>query len=617
MLATALFVAPLTILAAEGRKPAIVDPAFGETLYAFYQKQYFDAISRLLVARERQEFHRQADEAELLLGGLYVQYGVPDAAGKIFAKFFPDAGDSPQVQRIWLALAELNYRRDRFADALAIVGQRFVRESAPEQAVVLAVKSLMRLGRYREAADWLGPNISDLPESRYLRFNIAVALVADGDAEGGAAMFMPLLALPAEDEEMHALRDRVTLALAATRLQQQRPADAVAALAGAQLDGPYSDEALLVYGIAAMRNGETKKALRSLLPLVKRSPHEQAVQEGAVALAQAYEFGGDERRALAAYRAALQLLEGELGYLDAQQAAIDKGEWFAELENRASDITLRDDRAGLADNDVLGLPLHYRQFASNRFVLTFAQYVEVRRLARLAVDWRERISVMAYLVTSRIERHGRLADEAQALLAAAPVEPLAARQLALAQRVEGDIAGGNLLALANQKQQLLAALIADLSTKMQRWPQHDWSAQRARLAVLKGVLEWDVARDQPEQAWALRRTVRDSARLVDEAGVLRARVEKALRREVVSVDGWQQELVAEAARLQALVTQSAGLLSLLRKQMEDDARETIRNQRVRVVQLAADSYYGIGQLEHGAWRAQRDARRRMSDAEVP
>jgi len=224
---------------------------------------------------------------------------------------------------------------------------------------------------------------------------------------------------------------------------------------------------------------------------------------------------------------------------------------------------------------------------------------------------------MAYLVTSRIERHGRLADEAQALLAAAPVEPLAARQLALAQRVEGDIAGGNLLALANQKQQLLAALIADLSTKMQRWPQHDWSAQRARLAVLKGVLEWDVARDQPEQAWALRRTVRDSARLVDEAGVLRARVEKALRREVVSVDGWQQELVAEAARLQALVTQSAGLLSLLRKQMEDDARETIRNQRVRVVQLAADSYYGIGQLEHGAWRAQRDARRRMSDAEVP
>lgn len=620
LLAGLLLAAPLP---ATEKRPAVLDPAFGETLYAFYQKQYFDAISRLLVARERGELKRQAGEGELLAGSLYVQYGMPTAAQDIFATLLPaqpEAAPSPQVQKIWLALAELNYRRDRFPEALAIIEQHFPRPVAgqrrgddedvvPEAAVMLAVKSLMRMARHQDAMAWLGPKFSDLPEGRYLKFNIAVALVAGGEPEAGAGLLAELLAAPAGDEEMRALRDRVALALAATRLQQERATDAFAAIGQAQLDGPYSNEALLVYGISALRAGNPTSAIRALLPLSKRSSHEQAVQEGVIALAQAYEAAGDDKRAHAAYRDGLKLLEGELKYLQQQEQSINDGHWFVALENRASAIALRDDRAGLNDTDVLGMPVHYRMFAGNRFVLAFAQYVEVSRLARVAVNWQARIPVLDYLVQSRTERHRRLAAEAQTLLADTRVAPYLARQQALATRVSAGIDANDAALLATEKQKQLLAMSDVVDRKMQAWPDRDWSAKKQQLELLRGVLAWDLARAQPEQAWALRRAVRDNDRLISETGVLRGRVEQAMTRPMVNVDSWRQQLSGEDRQLKELAERSTGLRAALRAQLEADGLETVRARRELIVQLAANGWFGMAQLQHGAWRAQRDVRR--------
>ncbi|MFZ5724314.1 MAG: hypothetical protein ACOY33_11720 [Pseudomonadota bacterium] len=602
--------------------PVVPDPAFGETLYAFYQRQYFDAISRLLVARERGELRRQAAEGELLLGGLYVQYGIPGAAQDIFASLLPADDGAPQVRRIWLALAELDYRRERFPEALAIVERHFPRPASldalpaaerarlapPEQAVMLAVKSLMRLGRYEEAIGWLGADISDRPESRYLRFNIAAALIGNGDAEGGAKILQALLAVPAADEEMRAVRDRVALALAATRLQQERPQEAFAAISLARLDGPYSNEAMLVYGISALRSGNAPGAVRALLPLTQRSSHEQAVQEGWVALAQAYEAGRDERRALAAYRAALKKLDAELGYLQEQGRKIDAGDWFRALEGRAQEIVLRDDRLGLRDADVLGMSLHYRMFAGNRFVLSFTQYVEVSRLARLAVDWQARIPVLGYLVQSRVERHRRLSATAQELLAATPVAPLAARQQELATRVSTAIADRD-RPLPSAKQQRLLAQADTARTKMDAWPQHDWGERRAKLDLLRGQLAWELARDRPLREWNLRRAVRDNERLVTETTALRTRVRKAAATQIASVEGWRDRLESEDMQLQALARQSEGLRRALQARLEQDARDTIAARRQRIIELAGDAWFGIAQIEHGAWRDKRDAER--------
>ena len=50
----------------------VEDPHYGEILFYFYQEDYFPAIVRLLAAQEQRSWMIHADEAELLLGGMYL-----------------------------------------------------------------------------------------------------------------------------------------------------------------------------------------------------------------------------------------------------------------------------------------------------------------------------------------------------------------------------------------------------------------------------------------------------------------------------------------------------------------------------------------------------------------
>ena len=64
--------------------PTVQDLAWGEVLFDFYQADHVPAITRLLVARQRGELPEHGDEAELVLGGLYLDYGMHAHAATIF-----------------------------------------------------------------------------------------------------------------------------------------------------------------------------------------------------------------------------------------------------------------------------------------------------------------------------------------------------------------------------------------------------------------------------------------------------------------------------------------------------------------------------------------------------
>ena len=62
---------PPAAVAAVAEPITVKDPHYGEVLFYFYQQDYFPAIVRLTAAQQRQQFDHHADEAELLLGGMY------------------------------------------------------------------------------------------------------------------------------------------------------------------------------------------------------------------------------------------------------------------------------------------------------------------------------------------------------------------------------------------------------------------------------------------------------------------------------------------------------------------------------------------------------------------
>ena len=54
-------------------KVVVADIDYGVALYSFYQQEYLDAATVLLVAKELDRLKKQPEDANILLGGIYLQ----------------------------------------------------------------------------------------------------------------------------------------------------------------------------------------------------------------------------------------------------------------------------------------------------------------------------------------------------------------------------------------------------------------------------------------------------------------------------------------------------------------------------------------------------------------
>jgi len=107
-----LLLISLPAAAARQAPNAVRDLQYGEALYYFFQQDYFDSIVRLQIAQQQQRLPNHAEEAELLLGGLDLAYGLRDEADRIFRNLLTeDAVDDGIRNRAWFYLAKLSYQR--------------------------------------------------------------------------------------------------------------------------------------------------------------------------------------------------------------------------------------------------------------------------------------------------------------------------------------------------------------------------------------------------------------------------------------------------------------------------------------------------------------------------
>ena len=86
------------------------DLQYGEALFHYYQQDWFNSIIRLQVAKTQQALPSTASEAELLLGGLNLSYGLRDEATRIFENLLAEyASDDLTRNRAWYYLAKISW----------------------------------------------------------------------------------------------------------------------------------------------------------------------------------------------------------------------------------------------------------------------------------------------------------------------------------------------------------------------------------------------------------------------------------------------------------------------------------------------------------------------------
>lgn len=314
-----------TALADTGQR--VDDARYGEVLFQFYQQNYFTAISHLLAARSQGRLTHDWFEAELLLGGLKLSYGLTDSAEAIFKRLLTQQTTPAVRDHAWYYLAQLAFQKgrlDQAAHALAQIGEELTPELAGKRQLLSALVQMQQgdyAGAVKALAPWRG-----LPENEvYGRYNLGIALIRSGELTRGVEQLQRVAQAKAPTEEALALRDKANIAIGQALLQEQRPAQAKRALHRVRLQGPSSSLALLGAGWAEMVAGDHQAALVPWAELRSRPIADPAVQEAMLAAPYALLQLEARDQAAELYRISTEQLAAEASRIDAAMREIRSG----------------------------------------------------------------------------------------------------------------------------------------------------------------------------------------------------------------------------------------------------------------------------------------------------
>ncbi|MEL7537406.1 MAG: tetratricopeptide repeat protein [Pseudomonadota bacterium] len=542
----------------------VADPYYGQALFNFYKGEFFDSIIDLTSASARDRLPNHAQDAELLLGGLYLSYGLHDEAADIFDRLLATRTDPAVRNRTWFFLAKIRYQRGFHAEALRALESiegRLEPELRAEQRMMHA-QVLMELERYDEAArlleGWRGPS----EWYHFASYNLGVAYVRAGNVEAGARILEELGRRGGVDvAEFRALQDRANVALGYAYLQNEQPDDAKEVLQRVRLEGPYSNKALLGVGWADAENGNYRRALVPWLELRGRDLLDSAVQESLLAIPFAYGQLGANNEAAQQYLLAIEAYVDETVRLDAAIDRIESGEIIAEL--LAADI---DSNAGWfwqldqVPNSYESRYL-YHLLASHEFQEALKNFRDLGQLRENLNVWRENVRVFEDMLDTRQLAFVARLPKAVATLEDNDLADIQARADDLKSRIGTIVASDNVAAMAPDSETRLWDEINDYGeTPGLDGPWPEAADARDKLRLLRGVLQWEMEKRFPARVWQVEKDLRDVNRALEVSRDLSAKVEYALANEPqrfadfkTRIDGIQPRLDALSNALDALL----------------------------------------------------------------
>ena len=586
---------------AGGLPPVVVrDLHYGDVLFHFYQGEYFDAIVRAESYAAQGRMAPHADDAELLLGGMYLSFGQHARAAEVFERLLARETTPPPVRdRAWFHLGRVLYARGYFEEsgrALRRAGDSLPAGLDAERRLLLA-QGLMYQGRYDEAvaelSGWSGPEAW----TAYGRFNLGVALVRAGRLDQGLELLQSVGQMTANGEELKALRDKANVAAAYAMLQADRPLEARAVLERVRLTGPQANKALLGAGWADVALERYSEALAPWLELQGRGLLDAAVQESYLAVPYAYARLDAEGQAAELYDRAIRAYEEEHARLDESIAAIRSGRMLEAV--LAAD---REDGQGwfwqLATlPDAPESRYLYHLLAGHEFQEALKNYRSLDFLGRNLAGWRENLDVFAHMVDARRRAFESKVPVAGETLGGVDVEALDARRDELKSLLDAALRDRDPAALADADEGRLLALLAGVEGELAvRGDDPALAEAREKARLARGVLQWELDREFALRAWHARRSLRDlDARLFDARTRTRAATQ-ALEGMPARNDAFEARIADLAPRVTELEQRVAALRERQAEYLASLAVNELEAQKARLAEYSLQARYALATL---------------------
>ncbi len=572
--------------AADNSDPIVVkDPHFGEVLFYFYQNDYFPAIVRLLAAQEQSQLSQHTEQAELLLGGMYLSYGHHLEAADIFERLLADKV-APEIRdRTWFFLAKIWKQRgylDKSQQALANLSDALP-ENLRREAQMLQAQIYIDSAQYDRAIamlrDWEGKT----EWASYAKFNLGVALARNGQLDAASEILDELGGIDPFNDELTSLRDRANLALGYSLLQDGKPLPAKRVLQRVRLEGPFSNKALLGVGWADAEVENFSRALVPWMELRSRDLLDSAVQESMLAIPYALAKLDSVSQAADHYVDAIEAFYEESNRIDRTIGFIESGEIFNQfLVDDPLDSTgwywrLEDLPQGPEARYL------YHLLATDEFQEGLKNYRDLNYLSKNLQDWRQNVDVFANMLETRIEAYAERLPRVEDALSRADVDGMVDRKLELDSLLNEIERSNDWLALASESEiemwgeisglENTPALIADIP---------EAAEVRDKISLLKGVLQWQLEADFNDRLWRLRRSVRQTGEALVDTQRLRRQIDDTMRSEPLRFENLSDRVYGLEPRIDGMQLRVAGAMAEQREFLQSIAVGELRAQKQRL-----------------------------------
>ena len=525
-------------LAAKDDPDAIVigDPQYGEVLFYFYQDDFFPAIVRLLAAQGQGQITEHADQAELLLGGMYLSYGHHLEAARIFERLLADNVNPEIRDRTWFFLAKIWKQRGYFDEAQNALSR--LSDDLPDnlrrEAQMLQSQIYIDSGQYDSAIALLQNWKGRTEWSNYAKFNLGVALVRSGRVDAAADILEDLGDLNPFNDEMTSLRDKANLALGYSLLQDKQPQAAKEPLQRVRLEGPFSNKALLGVGWADAEVENYSRALVPWMELRGRDLLDPAVQESMLAIPYAFAKLDAISQAADHYLNAIEAFYEETNRIDRTIGFIESGDIFDEfLSEDPLDSTgwywrLEDLPKGPEARYL------YHLLATHEFQEGLKNYRDLNYLHNNLDQWQQSVGVYETMLETRLQAYNERLPRVNAALARADLDGMVARKLGLDSLLNDIELSNDWLALASEQEFEMWSEITTLETsRALNTGIAEADEVKDKVQLLKGVLQWQLERDFKDRLWRVRRDVRKTGESLVETQRARRQIDDTMRNEPI------------------------------------------------------------------------------------
>ena len=556
LLVLLVLLVPAAYAARGDQEPVVVrDPHYGEVLFYFYQEDYFPAIVRTLAAQEQQQLENHSEDAELLLGGMYLSYGHHLEAAGIFERMLAD-NVSPEIRdRTWFFLAKIWYQRGYHEKSRQALG--YIQSELPanlqRESLSIQAQILIDAGAYDDAIALLDNWKGGTEWASYAKFNIGVALVRSGRVEQAEALLNDLGDLDPFNEELTALRDKANLALGYALLQDGRPSSARTPLQRVRLEGPFSNKALLGVGWADAEMDNYRRALVPWMELRGRDLLDSAVQESMLAIPYALAKLDSVSQAADHYLNAIEAFYEESNRLDRTIRHIETGELFDEF---------------LSDDPLDGTGWYWRLealpqgpearylfhlLATHEFQEGLKNYRDLNYLYRNLDTWQGSIDVYANMLATRRQAYAERLPRTEDALARADLDGMVSRKLEFDSTLNNIEQSHDWLALATHSEFEMWGEIAGLeNTPALRADIPEAAEVRDKIQLLKGVLQWQLEREFKDRLWRIRRDLDDAGEALIETQRSRRQIDKTMRLEPARFDSLSDRVYGLGPRIESM-----------------------------------------------------------------